>query len=371
MKRNNTKRIALAATLIAVLVLTTGCSGSKYSNEASTYNYMNDNYAGESYGYMDDYSFSKASTEASWNQEPLPSPAPSPAPDQSSNDNVPNGRKLIKTVSMRIETLSFETSRNTITSYASSLGGYIENSSLNNNTYDSYYNGYRTNRNANYTIRIPGSRLDEFLKAIGNVGNITYQTESTEDVTLKYLDVEARAKSLRIQQERLFALLEEANNIDDIISLNDRISEITYQLESNESILRNYDNLVEYSTVYITLDEVQRITEPEPETVGKRIAAGLSDTFYTISEGSKNFLVGFIVNLPLIIIWVAIIAICLFIIISVFRFLRKLRKKRLERQAARHAKLKDNSSLTYSASGSSSAASGTDTVQNGSDASSN
>ena len=114
--------------------------------------------------------------------------------------------------------------------------------------------------------------------------------------------------------------------MDNIVTLESRLSDIRYELQNYESQLRTMDNQVEYSTVTLTIYEVERITpsSEEKKTVGKRIENGFSDTMYQISEGMKNFVVWFVVNLPYLIIWGGIITVVILII------RRHYRRKRLK-----------------------------------------
>ncbi len=241
-----------------------------------------------------------------------------------------SGRKLIKNVYMYIETLEFEQSRQTVEGLVRTFGGYVESSSVADR---SMYNG-RSLRYASYVLRIPGEQLDAFLNSSGDIGTITSQEMGTEDVTLAYVDLEAKTQSLEIQQERLLEFLEKAETIEDVIKLEDRLNTVRYQLEAQKSQLKNYDNLVAFSTVSINLQEVQRVTVPEPETVGERITSGFGETMYDLSESFKNFLVGFIVNLPYILIWGVIIFLVIFFGI---RIVRKNKKRKAEQAAQAQA----------------------------------
>lgn len=344
MKKKNIYK--LSAIMAAIMLLAGGCGGAKaesnYAADTAYYkesSQIRDGGTG-SYGYdMEaDYKY----------EEPLPA---AEAPQNYSGEDTSlqtgnadetvnqaeSGRKLIKTVNLSIETLEFDNSCALISNYASTLGGYIESSNVRNNS-NYWYGGstsYRNNRYAEYTVRIPSAKLDTFIDSIGNVGSVTNESLTTEDITLSYLDIESRVKALDIQQERLFALLEKAESIEEIIALEDRISQVTYELEAKQSILKNYDNLVTFSTVYLYLSEVERVTVKAPETVGERISAGFSDTMYNIGEGFKNFAVWFVVNLPYIIIWAVIIALIVFVLVLIIKKCRKSgNKRRAKKQAA-------------------------------------
>ncbi len=241
----------------------------------------------------------------------------------------PTGRKLIRNFSLDVETLEYDSFIASIKAEVNSFGGYIESSSTSGNSYN-----YSSNRYANFICRIPSDKVDEFINTIGGLGNVTFCNEDTTDVTLSYVDTEARIKSLQTEYDQLLELLGEAENIDTIILLQQRLTEVRYQLESYQSQLRTYDNLVDYSTVNLYVNEVRRITSPEQETVWERINSDFSDNIYDIWVGAQDFFVWFVANIPYFIIWAAVIA----GIILVVRFILSKSPKYQERRAARKAR---------------------------------
>lgn len=297
----------------------------------------------DEFGYAD-YNSVDGSYYAEEPAEALPEAEEGSSTSTDVNSNT--GRKLIKNVNMSMETLTFDDTIAMIEQKAAELGGYVESSSVNNGSaYDYYYSSssvsYRRMRNASYTVRIPAERLDTFTDAVGDMGSVKSKNLSTNDVTLAYVDTESRVKALRIQQDRLLTLLSEADEIESIIELERRLSDVNYELERNESVIRNYDNLVAFSTIYIDITEVERIThEPTaPKTVGERISEGLSDTFYDLGEGFKNFTVNFIVNLPRIIVGLVIFAIIVFVVVKLIIVIkRRIRKSSSGDRAAKPKK---------------------------------
>ena len=109
---------------------------------------------------------------------------------------VENGRKLIRTVSLSLQTKEFDSVLNSLKTKTTELGGYVENSSISGNSYS-----YTTTRYASYTIRIPADKLNEFVDIVGELGNVTQENESVEDVTLQYVDVESHKKALETEHE--------------------------------------------------------------------------------------------------------------------------------------------------------------------------
>ena len=244
--------------------------------------------------------------------------------------NLPSvNRKLIRTFNLDVETLDFEKFVSDLKAEISSLGGYIESSSVNGNSYN-----YSSSRYANFTCRIPAEKVPAFLNTIDGLGNVTYSYENTTDVTLTYVDTEARIKSLQTEYDRLLELLAEADSIDTIILLEQRITDVRYQIESYTSQLRTYDNLVDYSTVTLGINEVKRVSAGEKETVWERISSDFGDNVYDIWISAQDFFVWFVANTPYFIIWAAIIAVIVLIINRCF----KNNAKWQERKAARKAR---------------------------------
>ncbi len=178
-------------------------------------------------------------------------------------------------------------------------------------------------------MRIPSAHLDPFLSQINEQSNVTNRSESIEDVTLQYSDIESRKKTLAVEQERLWALLEKADTLEAVIALEERLSEIRYELESFESQLRLYDNQVDYSTVYLNIDEVRVFTPTTPDSVTTRIQKGFTRNLEGVVNGLVNFTVWLLSSLPTLILLAAILALIGIIARLLYRFIKKAIHKAL------------------------------------------
>ncbi len=214
------------------------------------------------------------------------------------------GRKLIKTVDLQVETESFDELLLSVFHRTESFSGYIEESYTYNGS--QYYG--RGTRNANMTIRIPADKLEEFLSEISEISNVISRNDRVTDVTLRYVDMESHKKALMAEQERLLELLGQAENIEDIISIESRLSEVRYQIESMESQLRTMDNQVNYSTIYLSIEEVKQYTPVAEQSIGEKIVTGFQRSLVDIGSGFVNFGVGFLIYLPYIVLWAVVIA---------------------------------------------------------------
>lgn len=240
--------------------------------------------------------------------------------------SISTNRKLIKDVDLEFETKDIKESQEIINKQISKYDGYIENSNFTNGD---FYNPNSFSTDENKTlylkIRVDSSKLDSFLKDIGEVGTIQSENYNVRDVTLKYSDLETHKNTLKVEQERILALLNEATNLEYILQLEDKLSDIRYELESYESQLKLYSNLIDYSTVNITLKEDSQINKTS-DTMKERIVNGWKDSLFILKNLVENFIVFIIVNSPFILLFVIIV----FIFIKIGRKLKKRYKNKLE-----------------------------------------
>jgi len=317
------KTVLRLVSVVLMVIAISGC-GSKSEDYASSESY-DASYAtaGEEYATDDIYAVEEAAPAM---ESPAPAEGESAkAVETNAATAVDSNRKLIKNVNLSVQTEEFDTLMSKIDLRIEQIGGYAESTNVSGkNYYDE-----ASSRTANLTIRIPSSKLEEFVNNISEISNVTNKSESAEDVTLQYVDTEAHRDSLKIEQKRLEELLEQADTLEAIIALENRMTEVRYQLESYESQLRMYDNLVDYSTIYLYVEEVNRITPQVDESRWDRIRVGFVESLYDVASGFLDFIVAFIIALPFLIVWAVIITLVVLITKGILRY----RKQRKEKKA--------------------------------------
>lgn len=239
--------------------------------------------------------------------------------------------KLIKTVDMSVETKAYEDMLKALNEQIVAFGGYVENmSSYNGSIYDSY----RSNRYADMVIRIPADRLNSFLNEVSQLSNVVRQSESTKNVTLAYVDLQSRKEALTVEEDRLLDLLKIAESVEDIITIEERLSQVRYEIESMESSLRIYDNKINYSTINLSIEEVKELTPVEEETIWQRISGGFLDSMESVADGFLELGIWLIVKSPILLVWAVVILIVVVI-------LRKIGSKRKVIRAAKAVQTAD------------------------------
>lgn len=316
------KSIVLGSSLLIACCLLTACGSQGYSTESAKE-------TTDSAPYENSYA-----TDDIYEEEVMEDAgAGSGSSTEEAGKQVAANRKLIKNVDMTVETEEFEALTKKLTEKVEALGGYMEKAYVSGKSIQASYD---STRSASYTARIPADRLNEFVTEVSSISNVLDKNESVDDVTLDYVDLESKKKTLKIEQERLTSLLEQADSIETIVALESRLTEIRYQLETMESQLRTYDNLVDYATVYLNVQEVERVTPVAPQSAMEKMTDGFVNSIYQISRGIKNFVIGLVIILPYLVLWGVIIFIFIMIVKGIIkRNQKKAEKRRQSLQVSR------------------------------------
>lgn len=149
--------------------------------------------------------------------------------------------KIIKSANITIEAGNAFSVFTEISEMAESAGGFVQDSSI----YE---------ENGKLTLRIPTAKADVFLKEIRESYEIKNFSENSKDVSDEYTDNQSRLESARTALKRYQELLSKANSIDEILRVQDRIDDITADIESYEALKASYDSKVAYETIVININ---------------------------------------------------------------------------------------------------------------------
>ena len=248
------------------------------------------------------------------------------------NIDPSKGRLLIRTVSLTAETTNYTEVAANVESQVKAFGGYIEYSSMRGT------GNNRDLRTGTYTVRVPADKLDALIASVGSSCTVTASNEGTSDVTLEYVDTKARIESLRVEYDQLLQLLSQAEDLDTIIILQNRLTDVRYEIESAESRIRVLENQVQYATLTLTLMEVleeQEVEEPHVVTYGERVMDQFEKMWENTVEFFQDLLLGIIAVIPGLI-FLTVLAVVILII--VFSARKKRRARRAKALAAKEAK---------------------------------
>ncbi len=268
----------LAMVCIAVLIIASfaGCSAKSEAMSNSAADRFYDGLYDSAAGYAPTVSVEESSKE------------------QASGSVSGMNQKLVRTMQIEAETNDMDALLGELDSRIRALGGYIENKSTRNGGSTST----RKYRYADMTIRIPADRLDEFVTHLNGQTNVINYRESADDITLRYVATQSRVTALETEQQRLLELLAKADNMSDLLLIEERLTNVRTELEEVTSRMRIFDNMVDYGTVQLNITEVQVYTVVEEETVWQKIGSGLSENWQNLCEGAEGVFVFLVTSLP-------------------------------------------------------------------------
>ena len=203
-------------------------------------------------------------------------------------------QKLIRTMTLETETENMDELLANLSQKIDALGGYVENKNVRNGS----SSASKRYRYANLTIRVPVDQLDAFVEHVTGASNVVHYSENAKDITLSYVATQSRIIALETEQTRLLELLAQAENMTDLLQIEQRLTDVRTELEQVTSQLRLYDNLVDYGTIELSITEVQEYTPVEKETIWQRMGSGLKESWQSLGEFAENLLVFLAAALP-------------------------------------------------------------------------
>jgi hypothetical protein len=182
-------------------------------------------------------------SEGDQSGQPLPPVDTSP----DSPDPV-DGARVIKTGSLDLEVRrgAFDATVERITSQTIGLGGYVAESTTSQS--DDADRG-------TIIVRVPASSFDALLRDLQRLGEVESVTSKGTDVTAQFTDLEARLAALTATRSRLSAVLAEANNVGDILAVQDRITAVQVEIEKIQGQQRLLTDQTSFATLSVTVAE--------------------------------------------------------------------------------------------------------------------
>ena len=338
MKKRSIRTILPALLLTSALVLG-GCGASGGSSSA---NYAKGDYAAATEAPAESYDggyYAEEAYESGFDEEL----AEAEAAAYGENEKASRGEKadqgedvkaakseeeLVYTCSINMETLTFAETEAKIRESIAKYKGTISSESASDGNYRWYYeDGGSGTKSLYMTIRIPTKDYRNFLKDLeGAGGSIRSTSMNVENITRRYNDQSVRIQALETQEKRLLEMMDKAETIKEMITVEDRLTEVQTELNQARTTLSVMDHDVAYSTISLNLQEVVRYTENKiTQTFGERIVSAFTNSFADFGDFLEDLSIALIYLLP----YLLLIA----VIVLIVGFLT--RKGRAERRARR------------------------------------
>lgn len=174
------------------------------------------------------------------------------------------------------------------------------------------------------TLKVPAAQFESFLDAVKQVGSYTREQTNALDVTLKYVDLEARLASNKQVETRLQAHLASATNVKEIVEIEKELGRVREQIESLTAQFRVMQDQVAYSTLSVEISVRPDWIEPSQRSLWEDITQVLSQSLYALFNTGRVGLVYGLAMIP----WLVIAGGMVYGLVALRRLRRRRRQAR-------------------------------------------
>ena len=224
----------------------------------------------------------------------MPTEAPQMVETTEQRQSITQTRRIIREAHVDMETYDFDDAMNALRDVPTLFGGYIERSSL--DTLMRTARHRETTRRFRITLRVPVEKFDTALSYVEGLATVEISRQSAQDVTDQFYDMETRLETRLIEEDRILALIEEADTLREILDLEQRLSAVRLQIGRYQSSLNELTQQTTYSTINVTLWELQE-DEEEILIAPLTFTQQLGEAFSTSLSGTGRALQEFAVFL--------------------------------------------------------------------------
>lgn len=208
------------------------------------------------------------------------------------NENMQE--KIIYSANMTLQVKEYDKTYESLLQYVKDIDGFVQSSSSHNPEYNASRNGQHI-REGYIFIRIPSKSFEDAIDVIEEMGNVRNKQISGENITSQYRDIEVELNNLEVQEERIVEIMKSADKVEDILEIERELNRIRTEINRRKTTLKNWDQLVDYSSIEINIREEKISTsniQGSPfEEMGLKIQKGFIQSINIIVDGIAKLIV--------------------------------------------------------------------------------
>jgi hypothetical protein len=144
-------------------------------------------------------------------------------------------------------------------------------------------------RSGNWTVRVPVAKYQEFVDAVGKLGERLRLRTDAKDVTEEFVDTEARLKNKRVEEERLQDHLKNSTGkLEDILAVERELARVRGEIEQAQGHLQKLAGLSDLATITVALRERKGYTPPETPAFSSTIGRTFGDSLDMLVRAGKT-----------------------------------------------------------------------------------
>lgn len=190
---------------------------------------------------------------------------------------------VITTGWIQIETKTYDQAKEKLYDLVKECGGYFSDTEENTD-YNDETGRKDGNRTGYWEIRIPSDKFNQFSDEIDSSMTVVRKSVTNEDVTNQYFETSNYLEVYAAERERILALMEQATEISDLITLENKLTELNYQIDSLKGDLKYIENKVNYTTVNVSIREMNEISVLQSRNFPERFVEQLFNGLLNIQK---------------------------------------------------------------------------------------
>jgi hypothetical protein len=242
--------------------------------------------------------------------------SPSASPVSRELAKSQSSRDVIQTADLALIVEKAEESVMQIAQLTVANGGYVENSQVRESSFGSKY--------GSMTLRVPSVKLSDTIAQIkGLATKVSSESLNSEDVTAQLVDLEARLKNLAAEEESYRSILTRSGKIDDVLAVTRELSRVRGEIEQLTASKKYMTDKVAMSAINVSLTAV---SEAQVAGIVWRPIATAKTAIHNLLSGLAgvaDWLIAFVIYLPLLIVRLAIIVLILWVIWKIVLWLKR------------------------------------------------
>jgi Domain of unknown function (DUF4349) len=249
---------------------------------------------------------SKAPHESTAQPAPASRRAPAPAAAAAGEGAQPAGdapappvpRKLIHNATLELLAADFDAARRTIAGLIESTQALI--------TQSEFTGTQGTPRVGHWVVRVPVLKYQSFMDAAVLAGEAVVNRSDAHDVSEQFVDLDARLKSKRVEEERLQQIIKElAGKLSDVLQVEHELTRVRGEIEQIQGRLQKLNNLVELATVTLTLRERKGYVPPHTPAFATTVTRTFHDSLDVLTAVGQSVVLVAVALAP----WLPILAV--------------------------------------------------------------
>jgi hypothetical protein len=206
---------------------------------------------------------------------------------------------LIRTANLSLMTRDFASVRSSVEQIVRDLGGFVDQLSV--------IGTEGTTRSLRGVVRVPGTRLDEALARLRQLGQVVEDTQRSDEVTDQVIDLEARLANARETERRLADILRDrTGRLSDVLEVEREITRVRLEIERLDGERTNIGRRVTYAAVTINITEERKAGLEGPLSLGSRLRIALADGVKAALESVIVMLLLALRTGPALMVWLAV-----------------------------------------------------------------